>query len=767
MPYEKKKENDKFCVYKEGESKAMICYSSESKADDYIAALYAAENKSVKELSLREMARKIEGMIYDAVIPKNMSNAPSNIWIEEMFDDYVVINDNGKYFKMDYKLTDNGIELGEKVEAKKEVEWEPVKSVKIGASISKDNKGKLSKIREYQAEIAKIIDELDPMEDETKSIPDTMITYGQAVKATQLENGDVKLGGYLVTFADANDTDLEGDFFTKNTDFGLADKSSGWFHHCMPLAYNGKSLKYTSPLPDVKLTKDDLGVFAEIVIGSRNKYEKLIADLGMAGKLAWSSGTAPNLVTTKSHKNGANEITRWPLGLDASLTPTPAEPKNGVIPLKSISVNLAELIDQSEAAETVTNDEPAPVIKSIKEFDMTPEEIQAMKDEINEGVKATVIEAMKAAPAPDSTGTQPDVQVTLAEGDKPFLSLAEQCKAVKMAVTTNGRTVDQRLLGINEKYYKASGNNEAIPAEGGYLLQPSISTEIIAPMRTSGAFTPYVRKLPVSANSNSGWLNGVDETSRVAGSRWGGVLGYRVAEAATLTASKPKFRRINWELKKYAVLMYGSDELLADSTQFEAVARQSAGEELNFMINDDIMNGIGVGGAQGILKSPALIYVARDTASKVLHVDLVTMWQRLHPQFRANAKWFINSEVEAQFDQLYFTGTTSVLSPYVTYTPEGVMRIKGKDVVVTEFNPALNSAGDVVLADPTQYLMWEKSGVDAASSIHVSFLTDETAFRFIYLADGQGAYSSALTPYKGTTTQSPFVTLGAATTAAA
>jgi len=67
----------------------------------------------------------------------------------------------------------------------------------------------------------------------------------------------------------------------------------------------------------------------------------------------------------------------------------------------------------------------------------------------------------------------------------------------------------------------------------------------------------------------------------------------------------------------------------------------------------------------------------------------------------------------------------------------------------------------------SQYLMWEKGGVETASSIHVAFTTDQTAFRFVYRCDGQAAYDSAITPYKGSTTQSAFVTLGAATTAAA
>ena len=84
---------------------------------------------------------------------------------------------------------------------------------------------------------------------------------------------------------------------------------------------------------------------------------------------------------------------------------------------------------------------------------------------------------------------------------------------------------------------------------------------------------------------------------------------------------------------------------------------------------------------------------------------------------------------------LYFAST--VLSPYVSYTPEGVMRIMGKPVIVNEFSEALNSKGDILLADMSEYLFWEKGGVNSASSIHLAFLTNETAFRWIYRCDGQ------------------------------
>jgi len=327
--------------------------------------------------------------------------------------------------------------------------------------------------------------------------------------------------------------------------------------------------------------------------------------------------------------------------------------------------------------------------------------------------------------------------------------------------------VAPRLSKLNADYaksIKATGLNESVANEGGFLLQPTITAEILKPLYSpiESPFVSRARRLPVGTNSNSGWINAVNETSRATGSRWGGVQGYRLAEGGTKTASKPDFRRINWELKKYAVLTYATDELLQDSTQLAAIIMQAGGEELTFMSNDDVLNGLGVAGPLGMLQSGALVTAAKtagQAAATVTNANIIAMWQRLHPRARANAVWFINSEVEPQLDQLYLpTGAAGLEPRYVTFGVDGVMKIKGKDVIVTEFNAALGTVGDIVLADMSEYLLWDKAP-DMQSSIHVAFLTDETCFRMVYRIDGKPSLASAITPYKGTATQSTMVAL--------
>ena len=71
----------------------------------------------------------------------------------------------------------------------------------------------------------------------------------------------------------------------------------------------------------------------------------------------------------------------------------------------------------------------------------------------------------------------------------------------------------------------------------------------------------------------------------------------------------------------------------------------------------------------------------------------------------------------------------------------------------------LGTVGDIALVDYSQYALANKGGVQAAQSIHVAFLTDEVAFRWIYRVDGSPLWNAPLTPYKGSSTLSPFVVL--------
>ena len=154
---------------------------------------------------------------------------------------------------------------------------------------------------------------------------ETLITMGGEIKAL----GDGRVGGYLVRFGSPGDTDLEGEFFTADTDFGPAKTSLVFYHH----ALDG-SLKRRVLDDDAEMRKDETGIWIEAQLEMRDEYEKFIYEQAQAGRMGWSSGTAGHLIE-RVPMGKATWIKSWPLGLDASITPTPAEPRNAAVPLKS------------------------------------------------------------------------------------------------------------------------------------------------------------------------------------------------------------------------------------------------------------------------------------------------------------------------------------------------------------------------------------------------------------------------------------------------
>lgn len=344
--------------------------------------------------------------------------------------------------------------------------------------------------------------------------------------------------------------------------------------------------------------------------------------------------------------------------------------------------------------------------------------------------------------------------------EKRFGSLGEQLQAI--AGHYSGQRTDPRL----QEFRAASGLSEGTPSDGGFLVQKDFSTEMLDKMHEMGEVFSRVRRIPISSNSNGLKLPAIDETSRADGSRFGGVRGYWANEADTVTSSKPKFRIMDLSLEKLFALGYATEELLMDAAALENVMSTAFTEELTFKTEDAIINGTGSGQPLGILNANCLVSVAKESgqsADTIQTENILNMWKRMPARSRRNAVWYINQDIESQLYPLTLGSGTAVT---LLYTPPGTRGndfglLMGRPVIPIEYCATLGDAGDIILADPTQYIMIEKGGQRAESSMHVRFIYDEMTFRFIYRVDGQPALNSAVTPYKGSNTQSPFVTLDA------
>jgi HK97 family phage major capsid protein len=181
----------------------------------------------------------------------------------------------------------------------------------------------------------------------TKSAGD-LVAYGGAVKAL----GGGRVGGYLVVWSHNEERDLEGDYFTADTDLKWPGQETrtALYHHGLDETLGpreiGDGLK--------KVKTDNVGLWVETQLNLRDEWEEAIYDLAQKKKLGFSSGTASHMIIREAD----GKIVRWPI-IEGSLTPTPAEPRTMVVPLKAISKASLQALRESEpAGEAADTPEP-------------------------------------------------------------------------------------------------------------------------------------------------------------------------------------------------------------------------------------------------------------------------------------------------------------------------------------------------------------------------------------------------------------------------
>ena len=361
--------------------------------------------------------------------------------------------------------------------------------------------------------------------------------------------------------------------------------------------------------------------------------------------------------------------------------------------------------------------------------------------------------------------TGSEVKITLDAGDQPWLSFGEQLMAVKDAAVSHGQNMDARLKA-------PTGLSEEVPADGGFLVQTDFATTLLEKTFAASGIISRVFRVPISANSNSIKIPAVADSSRADGSRSGGILAYWVGEGDTKTPSYPSFAQVSLELKKLIGYTTCTDELLQDMSALEAWISRAFAAEFDFKIVDAIINGDGAAKPLGILNAPCLHTVTAETgqgAATIVAENIAKMWMSRFGPNSANYVWLYNQNIEAQLDTLNYgvgaTGGALVYMPPGGISGAPYATLKGRPMIPCEHAATLGTAGDLILADLSQYIMIDKGSMQSASSIHVNFTTDQTAFRFVYRCDGQPLWSTYLTPYKGSTSyQSPFVVLSSTRT---
>lgn len=413
------------------------------------------------------------------------------------------------------------------------------------------------------------------------------------------------------------------------------------------------------------------------------------------------------------------------------------------------SNELQTKVEALQAKENKTAEENEQLVALVNEWDGIENQIDTEEkiQKLNEKTKQ-----------PENRGWRPNAQIAPNGITKDYKNFSDFLMTVKDASIKGPASNEYQRIVKNT----ASGANETVDSDGGFLVQQDFVQTLMEDTYQTGILPGRCQRIPISSNSNGLTMNGVDETSRANGSRYGGIQAAWEGEADLLSESKPKFRKIELKLKKLTGLCYATDEVLMDASALGGVIQRGFSSEFGFKLDDAIIRGTGVGQPHGILNAGCLVTVSKETsqpADTVTFDNVIKMYARCNGR---NPEWYINRQLIPQLATLQIpigTGGAAMFVPANGAAGRPYNSLLGLPINMIEQCSALGDAGDIVLADFNDYLLADKGNMESAVSIHVRFLYAEQAFRFILRIDGQPLRASVLTPYKGADTLSSFVTL--------
>ena len=345
-----------------------------------------------------------------------------------------------------------------------------------------------------------------------------------------------------------------------------------------------------------------------------------------------------------------------------------------------------------------------------------------------------------------------------------FNGLGDFLVAVRRS-TVSPQNMDQRFQIRADIATEYSSSDPG--AEGGFAIPPDFRATIME--KVFGADTLLGRcdimqtasnQVTIPIDENEPWsANGLQV-------RWEGEGSSKLTSVVDLDQQTVRANKI-------AGVVPVTDELLEDAPALQSYIFRKVPEKINYKVNLAIVQGSGTGEPAGILGSAARVTVPAGSApaGSIQFPHITAMYSRMPAESRGRAIWLVNPEVEPALMTMAFMQAPSATlpsPPFPVYLPPTGLstspygNLMGRPVVPTQVCNALGAEGDIIFVDLSQYLIVTKGGgIKTDTSIHVYFLQDITAFRFVLRIGGKPWWKRPIQPRTGSFTQAPYVTLQA------
>ena len=513
-----------------------------------------------------------------------------------------------------------------------------------------------------------------------------IFTNGSAVKA--LGNG--KIGGYLVRHTSAAAADLQGDYFTSESELGFYKEVPVLYHHGMDKSVGRRVIGLAN------LVRDDIGLWVEAQLAMRDEYEKEIYMLAEKGKLGWSSGAVAHMVEREQKNTGTAWVKTWWVA-EASLTPTPAEPKNIADTIKTSDVTIKQSesnddelpqeteIEVSEAASvdnTIFSEDTIMDDNDTKDIAELKASIAALTAQIN----APAVEAAKMAAVVKTRGGDHD-------GGQAF---KHWVRTGQMNYYTKGNEQDWSST-------KTNALNETTSTEGGILVPEGLYTSIIAKrdemsiIRSNGAMV---------IQTNLDTVQVPVENARMTTAI--------VAESGSYVAAEPTFTSNVVPIYKFGNQLRLTDELVADEqTNIMGYLANGLGRAFGLMENQYCIAGTGSSQPKGLLTGGTAAITAASTTA-ITAAELISLYHALPEPYTTNPSEVVFITRNGTLGALRALASSSVFTFNLQpQGDQGAQQLYGHKVAVSGYMQAPTTGLKSLLVTnlAAGYIMIERAGM--------------------------------------------------------
>ena len=516
---------------------------------------------------------------------------------------------------------------------------------------------------------------------------------GGEVKA--LGNG--KLGGYLVRFTTEAQPDLQGDYFTKDTELGTFTDLPVLYHHGADKTIGKRVIGRGT------IKQDAIGLWVEAQLAMRDEYEKEIYALAEKGALGWSSGAVSHLVEREYKSEKIAWVKTWWIA-EASLTPTPAEAQNEAITIKGNVIAMPEEAQPVSAMQIQTISDDTETLEETKKTmeanDVT--ELKAQIAALTAIVNEPKVEAGKMAPVVKSLGGDHD-------GGNAF---KHWIRTGQMNYYTKNNEQDWSAT-------KTNALNEATGTEGGILVPEGLNATIIAKrdemsvIRANGAMV---------ITTNLDTVQVPVENARMTTAI--------VAESGSYVAAEPTFTSNSVTVYKFGNQLRLTDELLADNqTNLMPYLSNGLGRAFGLMENQYCIAGTGSSQPKGLLTGGTAAITAASTTA-ITAAELVSLYHALPEPYTTNPNEVVFITRNATLGALRALASSSVFTFNLQpQGDQGAQQLYGHKVAVSGYMEAATTGKKSLLVTnlAAGYILIERAGMVMSRNPYLLQATGQVA----------------------------------------